>query len=146
MVWYISPNVAALSEPVRYEATMFKGRTARGFTLLEVMIALVILALAMSSYIGTGSTHAYNTVYLKEKTLAHWVAMNKLAEWRLRKQRPSTGSEKGTELMGGREWRWETKVVETANPVFRQVQIEVRPEDADAETATAQLLFSYRVQ
>ncbi len=125
---------------------MFGQRSSRGFTLLEVMIALVILALAMSAYIGTGSNHAHHTVYLKEKTLAHWIAMNKLSEWRLRKQRPSTGDENGTELMAGREWRWDMTVVETANPAFRQVRIEVRPDDADSDVALAQVLYSYRIQ
>ncbi|MFO7808537.1 type II secretion system minor pseudopilin GspI, partial [Guyparkeria sp.] len=56
-------------------------RTSRGFTLLEVLVALVVLAVALGALIKAGSEHARNTAYLQERALAGWVAGNLVADY-----------------------------------------------------------------
>ena len=58
-------------------------QTARGFTLLEVLIALAIVAMSVGALLGTVTSSASNIIYLKEKTLAEWVALNRLTEIRI---------------------------------------------------------------
>jgi len=81
-----------------------------GFTLLEVLVALSILALSLGAAIKTTSSSLQNASYLQQRTLAHWVAMNKLTEMDVFSQWPSPGSkDTGTMLMAGHEWYWQVE-------------------------------------
>ena len=85
---------------------------ARGFTLLEVLIALAIVAMSVGALLGTVTSSASNVIYLKDKTLAEWVALNRLAELRIDKNMPDVGKRKGNSVLGGMRWEWEEEVVE----------------------------------
>src|SRR5688572_7972969 len=61
----------------------------RGFTLIEVVVALIVVSLGMLAVIETVGSTARNNGYLREKTIAHWVAMNKLTETRLLPNAPA---------------------------------------------------------
>ena len=99
-------------------------RHTRGFTLLEVLIALAIVAISAGALLGTVTSSASNVLYLKDKTLAEWVALNRLAEIRTAQNMPSTGRRKGNSVMGGMRWEWEEEVTEMAvDGLFR---VEVR--------------------
>jgi len=75
-----------------------------GFTLLEVLIALAILAVLMMSLLKIAAANARNLWYLENKTLAATVAANHAAELRLQTQRPETAD--GWDEMAGRLWHW----------------------------------------
>src|SRR5262245_49069037 len=77
----------AINRPLR-------GR-ARGFTLIEVMAALVIVSLGMLAVIQAVSETANNGAYLRDKSVAHWVAMNRITELRLAAQPPTVGESSG---------------------------------------------------
>jgi len=96
----------------------------RGFTLVEVLIALVIVALAVGALLGTITSSASNIIYLKDKTLAEWVALNRLTEIRISKQMPDKGKRTGNAEMGGARWQWEEEVIEL--PVKGMFRIDVR--------------------
>jgi len=51
-------------------------RDRQGFTLIEVLAALVIVALGMLGVIQAVTQTARNGTYLREKTFAHWIALN----------------------------------------------------------------------
>lgn len=106
-------------------------RRNKGFTLLEVMVALAVIAFALAAGAGAVSSNARNASGLQQRTYAHWVAMNKMAELQLSKQWPSTKTTKGSELMARHEWFWAIKVSNTPNPVMRRVDVMVRPEEDD---------------
>jgi general secretion pathway protein I len=85
---------------------------ARGFTLLEVLIALVIVTLSAAALLGAVTSSASNVDYLREKTLAEWVALNRLTEIRIDRDMPQLGRRKGSAVMGGQRWEWEEEVTE----------------------------------
>jgi len=101
---------------------------SRGFTLLEVLIALAIVALAVGALLGTVTSSASNVIYLKDKTLAEWVALNRLTEIRIAQQMPDKGRRTGNTEMAGMRWQWEEEVVElpTVKGMFK-VEVRARP-------------------
>lgn len=96
----------------------------RGFTLLEVLIALAIVALAVGALLGTVTSSASNVIYLKDKTIAEWVALNRLTEVRIAQQMPDKGRRTGNTEMAGMRWQWEEEVIEL--PVKGMFRVEVR--------------------
>ncbi len=71
-----------------------------GFTLLEVLVAMTILAVALASLVKGGSDHSRNTLYLQERTLAHWAGQNLLAEYETGMRPVAEGARSGDTLMG----------------------------------------------
>lgn len=108
-------------------------RRAAGFTLIEVLVALAVLAIAMGAVIRSVGANTNNAAYLREKTLAHWVAMNKAAELQVLDKWPSTGSESGTEEMANHEWRWTVKVIDSGVENVRRLEVEVRAQRDDKQ-------------
>ena len=97
----------------------------QGFTLLEVLIALAIVAMSVGALLGTITSSASNIIYLKDKTLAEWVALNRLTEVRIDQQMPGKGKRSGNTVMAGMRWEWQEEVVEL--PVVKGLfRIEVR--------------------
>lgn len=101
-------------------------RAARGFTLIEVMVALAVLAIALGAIVQSITSNTSNASYLREKTLAHWVAMNKVAEIQVLRKFPDTGIERGTEEMANHDWQWQVKVVDSGVEKVRRLEVEVR--------------------
>jgi len=77
-----------------------------GFTLLEVLVALVVVAVAVAALAHTGARALNGQSRLEQQTVALWVADNALAELRLETAVPA-GRRRGTTTMAGRAWEWE---------------------------------------
>ena len=105
---------------------------ARGFTLLEVLVALFVFAIAITALVQAGSHRAQNLAYLRDRTLATWIASDRITELRLEPQAVSTGSRDGELEMVGRTWFWEAEIRETPEESVRRVEVAVRA-DEDAE-------------
>lgn len=121
----------------RYGSRRHKSRgRVGGFTLLEVLMALAVLAVALAALVKAAGSNARNAVYLKEKTLAHWIAMNKAAEWRLSNQWPGIGTQSGNEVMADQEWRWEITTFETPDETVKRIEIAVFPDNPDVKEPT----------
>lgn len=105
------------------------GRHQRGFTLLEVLIALAVLAIALAATIKGISSYVSNIAYLKERTLAHWVGMNALTELRTSGRYPGAGEIEGDESMAGREFHWVINVIEVEGGDVRRLEVSVTPEE-----------------
>jgi len=84
-----------------------KNKQAQGFTLLEVLIALAILAIVMVSAIKITADNINNLWYLENKTLAALVASNHAVQLRLDTEKPETLE--GWDEMAGRRWYWQIK-------------------------------------
>jgi len=112
---------------------LFHSPSSRGFTLLEVLVALAVLAIAMSALIKGGAENARSAAYLRDKTLAQWVAMNVVAEQRLAATWPAPGTQRGQEEMANHEWFWKLTVAETFDEDVRRLDVAVSgTEDKDA--------------
>lgn len=97
----------------------------RGFTLMEVLVALAVLAIAMGALIRSVSASASSASYLRDRTLAHWVAMNKVAELQVLQQSRS-GAEEGTEDMANHEWHWKVTATESGITGVQRLEVSVR--------------------
>ena len=107
-----------------------------GFTLLEVLVALTIVSLSLGALISTSGSHASSAGYLKQKTIAHWVAMNEIARLQAQKEWPGTGDTDGSSQMAGTEWFWTRTVLETEDENARQVEFRVYLDEAREASLT----------
>lgn len=99
--------------------------TGRGFTLLEVLVALVIVGLGMLAVFTQAGQSTFATVLIQERTLASWIAANRITELALEPAWPELGESGGEIEFAGRRWRWQQRVVATPSPALRRVDIEV---------------------
>ena len=118
---------------------------ADGFTLVEVMVALAIVAIALPALMFSLHQQVDGTAYLRDKSLARMVATNKLNETRLlarARQQLEKGSDTGSYELAGREWQWQQVTTETAVPNFYQIEIEVSAPDAPKDEVLFTLIGS----
>lgn len=109
-------------------------RTSVGFTLLEVLVALAVLAIAMGAIISA-ATQSVNTVAtLRDQTFASWVALNQVNQQLLDvKPWPGEGSRTGSADLANRVWRWEARFSETEDPDLRRLDLIVRASENGLE-------------
>lgn len=112
-------------------------RSARGFTLLECLVALAVLAVALTAALRAAGNTASSAEQLMQHTLASWVAHNHLAEMRALEVFPHLGVREGEKIQGGRQYHWQENVRPTPNPLFRRVDVHVRAAGSDAVLAQA---------
>jgi general secretion pathway protein I len=112
------------------------GRWQRGITLVEVMAALAIVAVAMAAAMRASGAATENADAYRQRLLARWVAGNVLAEAQLERPMPAVGVLSGKAAQAGEGYLWTRSVSETPNPRFRRVDIVVR-RDGDAAVAAA---------
>lgn len=96
-----------------------------GFTLIEILIALAILAGSFLALIKMSGGYTYQVAYLRDKTYAHWVAENKLTENALQPW-PAIGKTEGFLGMGNKDWFWEQQVINTPDPAIRRIEVRVK--------------------
>lgn len=114
-----------------------------GFTLIEVMVALLVVALGMLGAITAVSQAAGNGGYLRDRSVAHWIAMNRLTEVRLQKNAPPVAKTSDEVEMGGRKWKWTMNVTQTQVETMRRIDVEVRPVEAPENTRLASITGFY---
>ncbi len=99
----------------------------RGFTLLEVLIALAVVAIVLGAAVRAAGGVAGSAAYLQARTVGDWVARNQIIEAQLAHTWPPVGTSDGTVEMAGREWRWRARVAGTPDPDMRRIEVTVRP-------------------
>ena len=109
-----------------------------GFTLLEVLVALAILAIALAAAMRASSVTTDQAQAMKLRLLAQWSAENQLAELAARKRWPAPGVQTGSSAQAGMVLDWVQTISTTPNPAFRRVEIQVYA-NQDRRYAVAQL-------
>jgi len=109
-----------------------KTKNNKGFTLLEVMIALFVVAIALGGVIKVMGNAAINTSRLSSRTFAQWVALNQITKLQILRKWPSPGEIKGDDEMANQEWRWvqKTKAIKdehdkVTNNDIRRIEVSV---------------------
>ena len=95
----------------------------RGFTLIEVMVALTVLAVAFSAGYRALGQSTNNAELLKRRALAQWVAQNQLARMQINRATILAGD--GEARQAGIDFVWRVTLSATPNATFRKAEIVV---------------------
>jgi len=111
--------------------------SGRGFTLVEVMVALAVVAIALPALLVALYQHVDATGYLRDKSLAQLVASNKLEELRIISRASQSllqGQDSGQATMAGRDWYWWIDSQPTQAENFYRVEIDVAADELQRDT------------
>jgi general secretion pathway protein I len=96
-----------------------------GFTLLESLVALAILAIAMAAVLRATGAAISHVDALRVRVLADWVAQNRIALHAGRGDWLPVGSDQGEQTQAGMAFVWNEKISSTPNPAFRRIEVNV---------------------
>ena len=102
-----------------------------GFTLLEVMIALIIVALSLTMTMTAISGYLNNANILRDRTYASWIAQNRIVEIRLSGVVPEVGVTSGDIEYANRIWDWEARINETGVVNLLRIDVDIMVEGSD---------------
>ncbi len=102
-------------------------RCVKGFTLVEVLVALAVVVVAFIAMYGSAQQIVSSTTLQQEKTFASWVAFDQLATLRLEAQLPRGDRMSGETEMAGREWRYVVEFNSVDSNYIRQAVVRVSP-------------------
>jgi general secretion pathway protein I len=105
-------------------------RRARGFTLVEVLVALMIVALALTALMVAVSGTARTSGHLRDKTMAQWIALNRITEVRLNITQFAQNTDTGEIDFGNRKWHYDTRYFDTSIASMKRVVVRVYLGDA----------------
>ncbi|PXW29673.1 type II secretion system minor pseudopilin GspI [Paraburkholderia caballeronis] len=111
--------------PVRRGACGRRALRARGFTMIEVLVALAIVAIALAASLRAVGSLATSEADLHRRLLAGWSADNALAQLRLAHAWPDVGEREFDCSQGNLPLVCVERVSATPNPVFRRVEVSV---------------------
>jgi general secretion pathway protein I len=113
---------------------------ARGFTLLEVLVALVIIGVALAAAMRGAMTLIATAEDTRYRLLATLAAENRLIELRLARQRLEVGQTTTDCAEGGTTFSCEQIIRSTPNPFFRRVELRVSRADQDSRRQYAEIM------
>ena len=118
-----------------YRCYPINRKIKQGFTLVEVLVAVTILALALGAIITSGSGFIRDTAFLRDRLIASWLAQNRIAEIRLDSPWPAVTERNGFEIMAGTEWEWRSKVSATPDQTVRRLTLSVYHSESNNDSS-----------
>jgi len=106
---------------------------SRGFTLVEVLVALVVVALGLTALMVAVNGTARTSGFLRDKSLAQWIALNRLTEVRLNVTKFGQNTDTGELDFGSRKWHYDTRYFDTSIPSMKRVVVRVYQGEAKAK-------------
>lgn len=116
-------------------------RTERGFTLIEVLVALAVIALGLSAVVAVAMRSGRVDSEIQQRTFASWVAENQMTRMRLDTHWPDLGTSDGKATLAGQHWHWKAEVKKTEDPDLRRVELSVATEDQPDDSITTLIGF-----
>jgi general secretion pathway protein I len=107
-----------------------------GFTLIEIMVALAIITITLGAIIENTTAANINAQYLRDKTVAGWIAMNQISLVRAKRQWSSASSKTGEVEMAGQQWEWKINFVKTDDANIRRLNVQIFKLDAEKPIVT----------
>lgn len=108
---------------------------ARGFTLIEVMVALLVIALGVGALLTTLVSAADTSAYLRDRSFAQWIALNRISELRLSTGRQQPGVTRDTVQYAGFTWQFEQSITDAGIGGLLRVDVRVaRVDDTEARS------------
>jgi general secretion pathway protein I len=107
---------------------------SRGFTLVEVLVALTVVALGLTALMVAVSGTARTSGYLRDKTIAQWIALNRLTQVRLMVNKLGDNQDTGQLDFAGRKWHYDTRYFDTQFQSMKRVEVRVYPGDANTKS------------
>ena len=107
-----------------------------GFTLIEVMVAILVVGIAVSALLVQMTGYTNNAGYLRDKAIAQWVALNQLELERIANRHTNILPDReksGSAEMANREWFWQVVPIKTGADGFIQLQVSVFLEEDDKD-------------
>ena len=98
-------------------------KATKGFTLLEVLVAMAIFASVAAVVLGASARSLQNASRLEDKAIASWLADNRLTEMQLAKDPPPLGKDSRSLTYAGRDWQLYSETVLTSEPGLRRVSL-----------------------
>jgi len=98
---------------------------SRGFTLLEVMVALIIVAFSLTALTASMNQMIDAANTMRERTFASWIAQNKITEIRLANVMPEDSATSGEIEFANTDWEWRAVVSETGIDNFKRIDVSV---------------------
>ena len=111
--------------PWRHAGPSPNGNRSRGFTLVEVMVALLIVAIGLSALMITVSSTARTSGFLRDKTVAQWIALNRLTEVRLNLNKFAANTDTGEVNFANRTWHYDTRYFDTSVATMKRIVVRV---------------------
>ncbi|MGB7755640.1 MAG: type II secretion system minor pseudopilin GspI [Salinisphaera sp.] len=124
-------------------------RRAEGFTLVEVLIALAVVAIALVAFVSAGAQNADYATYIHRRTIAQMIARNQLVEYQIAADWPRTGKRENDVTMAGSKWHWDATIKSTADANVRRADVRVyaiNPDTNQADKDSITLLSGFLTQ
>jgi general secretion pathway protein I len=96
-------------------------KPATGFTLVEVLVALAVVSLVLVALLGSMQSVVASATLIHDRTIASWIASDRVTEIRLGTEYPEAGTSTGEIAMADQEWLYEVAIIETESADIRQI-------------------------
>ncbi len=113
----------------------------RGFTLIEVLVALAVIAIGLLAVLAVASQGTRVSSELQQRNFANWVAQNEIARLHLNPKWPDLGDSNDDVEMATQKWHWEATVEKTQDPDLRRVTIVVSLASDPDQPVTKMIAF-----
>jgi len=120
----------------------------KGFTLIEVMVALAIVSIGLLATLNAANQETRAALLTQDKMTAFWLMKNKMAEIRINEPWPDTRDKKGNVKLFDQTWYWKSTGKKTANPLIRTITISfaTQASDLNSDSILEQTLYLGKVE